>query len=576
MSELRCGLHRHAVALATQAWRRGTRTHALHFLATKHGGRRSKIIFASALALAEGAPPAGARPEAGRDPHRRRARSRRPGRGARARRLRARRAGRGARPVRRARRHRRRVPVDRPRAAPRSSSSATRSSPIRAFSPFTQRALHAVDEARRLSGRRAAPRPRRADARRTTRTAAPRRRRRTSCRCSTSRPTSSGRPDEVLRGRARGARRRARPRVARRALDPLPAGPAVRVRGAAAGARRARARPRPSASWARSSVPGSASSSPSRTAARRCARRRCSAGSRPSWSTTRRKLPREPGLAFAVSPARRGFVWRELGLALLPDTQVFRKRAAARRRAGSAARSSRSPTCAPATTSSTRTTASASCSASRRRRSPASRATTSSSRSAARTASTSRTSRSARSRATSAPTRSAPALSKLGGKAWQLRQDPRPRRRPRARRRAARALRAAPAAPRASPYDLENDWLRAARGRVPVPRDGGPAARDRGRQGGPRGAAADGPPRLRRRRLRQDGGRRARRVRRRGQRQADAHARADDDPRAAALEHLPRALPRLPGPRRDGLALPQAGRGEAGARATSPRARSTS
>src|SRR4051812_34973182 len=32
------------------------------------------------------------------------------------------------------------------------------------------------------------------------------------------------------------------------------------------------------------------------------------------------------GLAFAVSPARRGFVWREFGFALLPDTQVFRKR----------------------------------------------------------------------------------------------------------------------------------------------------------------------------------------------------------------------------------------------------------
>src|SRR4051794_12732815 len=32
------------------------------------------------------------------------------------------------------------------------------------------------------------------------------------------------------------------------------------------------------------------------------------------------------GLAFAISPARRGFVWRELGVALLPDTQVFRKR----------------------------------------------------------------------------------------------------------------------------------------------------------------------------------------------------------------------------------------------------------
>ena len=32
------------------------------------------------------------------------------------------------------------------------------------------------------------------------------------------------------------------------------------------------------------------------------------------------------GLTFAVSPARRGFVWRELGFAVLPDTQVFRKR----------------------------------------------------------------------------------------------------------------------------------------------------------------------------------------------------------------------------------------------------------
>ncbi len=37
-------------------------------------------------------------------------------------------------------------------------------------------------------------------------------------------------------------------------------------------------------------------------------------------------LPAEPALLFAVAPARRGFVWRELGLVLLPDTQVFRKR----------------------------------------------------------------------------------------------------------------------------------------------------------------------------------------------------------------------------------------------------------
>jgi transcription-repair coupling factor (superfamily II helicase) len=38
-------------------------------------------------------------------------------------------------------------------------------------------------------------------------------------------------------------------------------------------------------------------------------------------------LPRDPSLRFVVSPARRGFVWRDLGIALLPDTQVFRKRA---------------------------------------------------------------------------------------------------------------------------------------------------------------------------------------------------------------------------------------------------------
>jgi transcription-repair coupling factor (superfamily II helicase) len=38
------------------------------------------------------------------------------------------------------------------------------------------------------------------------------------------------------------------------------------------------------------------------------------------------ELPTEPELRFAVSPARRGFVSRELRLALLPDTQVFRKR----------------------------------------------------------------------------------------------------------------------------------------------------------------------------------------------------------------------------------------------------------
>jgi transcription-repair coupling factor (superfamily II helicase) len=45
-------------------------------------------------------------------------------------------------------------------------------------------------------------------------------------------------------------------------------------------------------------------------------------------------LPREAELLFAVTPARRGFVWRDLGFALLPDTQVFRKRPPRERRIG--------------------------------------------------------------------------------------------------------------------------------------------------------------------------------------------------------------------------------------------------
>src|SRR5215469_10497609 len=44
------------------------------------------------------------------------------------------------------------------------------------------------------------------------------------------------------------------------------------------------------------------------------------------------ELPEEPELLFAVAPARRGFVWRELGLVLLPDHQVFRRRVAKERR----------------------------------------------------------------------------------------------------------------------------------------------------------------------------------------------------------------------------------------------------
>jgi len=46
------------------------------------------------------------------------------------------------------------------------------------------------------------------------------------------------------------------------------------------------------------------------------------------------QLPHDPELLFAVTPARRGFVWRDLGLVLLPDTQVFRKRPPRERRVG--------------------------------------------------------------------------------------------------------------------------------------------------------------------------------------------------------------------------------------------------
>src|SRR5205085_6990938 len=46
------------------------------------------------------------------------------------------------------------------------------------------------------------------------------------------------------------------------------------------------------------------------------------------------KLPAEAELYFAISPARRGFVWRDLGLVLLPDHQVFRRRVPRERRIG--------------------------------------------------------------------------------------------------------------------------------------------------------------------------------------------------------------------------------------------------
>ncbi len=46
------------------------------------------------------------------------------------------------------------------------------------------------------------------------------------------------------------------------------------------------------------------------------------------------ELTSDAELLYAVSPARRGFVWRDLGLALLPDTQVFRRKPRATVRIG--------------------------------------------------------------------------------------------------------------------------------------------------------------------------------------------------------------------------------------------------
>src|SRR3954452_23985776 len=46
------------------------------------------------------------------------------------------------------------------------------------------------------------------------------------------------------------------------------------------------------------------------------------------------KLGSEAGLWFTISPARRGFVWRDQNLVLLPDHQVFRRRVPRERRLG--------------------------------------------------------------------------------------------------------------------------------------------------------------------------------------------------------------------------------------------------
>ena len=87
---------------------------------------------------------------------------------------------------------------------------------------------------------------------------------------------------------------------------------------------------------------------------------------------------------------------------------------------------------------------------------------------------------------------------------------------------------------------------------------------------------ADGPADLRRRRLRQDRGRAARRREGGERRQAGDDARADDDPRPAALRHVHRAPARPAVHRRAGQPLPARRPTSARPSSASPRARSTS
>ena len=209
----------------------------------------------------------------------------------------------------------------------------------------------------------------------------------------------------------------------------------------------------------------------------------------------------------------------------------------------SAARSQAFSTCASATTSCTRTMASASCPASRPSTWRGSLATTS-----ARLPRRGPPLRPARADRQGHPLRrrrrQAPALSKLGGKAWDHLKT---RARAHLREMAGELLRSTRSAARPGfAFDAEDEWSRGSRP-IPLPRDGRPAAGDRRRQG------RHGAPRPMDRLVCGDVGfgktevaMRAR-LQGRGRRQAGADARADDDPRPAALAHVPRALPRLAG-----------------------------
>ena len=444
---------------------------------------------------------------------------------------------------------------------------------VRAFSPFTQRALHPVEEATVFPATE-----RRAD--RVERRSSPGDEDEQPLRPH-ARSRAAGRPRARLRLAAGRRPARARGGGAARARPDAAPPSSTRSRAARRSASRRSARRSPPAASPRrrtsspaSSAAATASSSRSRTAARRSGRRRSCARCDAELLEPDERLPADAAVHFAVSPARRGFVWRELGLVLLPDTQVFRKRPPrADGRLGRALQSFADLRTGDYVVHEdhgvgkllgfeTKEVAG------RHARLPARRLP------GRRPPLPARTSSSASSRSTSAPTR------RRRSSRSSAARPGRTSRRARGSRCAswpASCSRSTPAgsARRASPSSSTTS-SRAARGVVPVPRDRGPGARDRGRRGGPGGAAPDGPARLRGRRLRQDGGRRPRRIRCRRQRQADAGALPDDDPRRAALETFGKSLSRLTGNGRDGLSLPDAETRSRRSSGTFPKEESTS
>ena len=277
-------------------------------------------------------------------------------------------------------------------------------------------------------------------------------------------------------------------------------------------------------------------------------------------------LPDEAGVVFAVSPLRRGVVWQTARVAVVSAQQLFRRRAAGRR-----GRRTPRPRALE-------------------RRRPAARTTTSCTSSTASgrflgfdTKTVGGVTRdyvnlqfkgedrlfvphdqlAKLSRYIGADGRP-PALSKLGGKAWHTLRS-----RARAavhelagellRLYAVRQTRTRP------PYDDEEGWLERMERAFAVHRDRGSGPRDRRGLRGSHRRAADGPPDLRRRRLRQDRGGDARGVPGRDLGPPGARARAHDAARAAAPADVPRPLPRLPGARRGRLAHARGRRRQEGA-----------